>query len=66
MIVQCCVCKKVRDDGKWTRLDDAPIPDTNDVSHGYCPECAANAFAQLAATAPKRSRRSAGKSIHAA
>lgn len=65
MIVQCCVCKKTRDNGKWA-YPDAPIMDEHSVSHGYCPECAAQAFAQLAASAPKRAKKTAKNSSNAA
>lgn len=38
MIRQCCVCKRVHDDGRWV----APEPevlDTEEITHGYCDEC---------------------------
>ena len=36
MTVLCCVCKKEKKDGSWTRT--ATIEDEN-VSHGFCPDC---------------------------
>ncbi|MCP4642653.1 MAG: hypothetical protein GY851_19565 [bacterium] len=61
MIVQCCVCKKVRQrDESWRALEQA-LPDKAAVSHGYCPVCAAKAFDEIAdyvsaANAKERSR----------
>ncbi len=45
----CCVCKKIRDDkGYWNQIE-AFIDKRADVafSHGYCPECADAAMAEL-------------------
>jgi len=37
MVVQCCVCKKVRQtDGSWTEQS---VEGRRDISHGYCPDC---------------------------
>ncbi len=45
MVVQCCVCQKIRLNGTWL---DRELPcSPEDVSHGYCPECAAEAFAEI-------------------
>ncbi|HOZ47447.1 MAG TPA: hypothetical protein PLO37_19215 [Candidatus Hydrogenedentes bacterium] len=46
VIVQCCQCKRVREDGEWVGI---PAPEVAKcvVSHGYCPECAAQAFEEL-------------------
>lgn len=39
MVVQCCVCKKIRQaDGSW-RHQAIPAGEENYVSHSYCPEC---------------------------
>ncbi|MBN2307414.1 MAG: hypothetical protein JXR94_00495 [Candidatus Hydrogenedentes bacterium] len=46
MIVQCCVCKKVRKDGHWVELR-TPLRKGAFVSHGYCPVCAAKAFEEV-------------------
>lgn len=37
MVVQCCVCKRVRVDGAWA----PPVQpiDPDEVSHAYCPAC---------------------------
>lgn len=44
MIIQCCVCHKVRqEDGSWKEED---TMDRMDVSHGYCPPCAEKALAE--------------------
>ena len=64
MIVQCCVCKKVRTNGSWTEPGER-TEDAMSVSHGYCPECAAHAFAQIA-TPPAKNRKLGGKSFNAA
>jgi len=61
MIVQCCVCKKVRENGLWTFTDQVAL-DRQNVSHGYCPQCAANAFAQLSVTVVRTAGESARKS----
>jgi len=45
MIVQCCVCGKVRrEDGAWDPADQHP---SEKISHGYCPDCAREAFANI-------------------
>lgn len=47
MVIQCCVCKKVRVQGYWR---DVPLQHIEDqVSHGYCPRCAEAAFAEIRA-----------------
>lgn len=55
MLVQCCVCKKVRHGRDWT---DAPpsLPEHELVSHGYCPECASAVYAMIncASRAPRQ------------
>jgi hypothetical protein len=61
MIVQCCVCKKFRQDGTWTNPNNL-VADGQSISHGYCPECAENAFAQLAMHAPMAVGKSARES----
>ena len=44
MIVQCCVCKKVRDDnGDWVN----PPRNLQEATHTYCPTCLAEARQQL-------------------
>ncbi len=45
MIVQCCVCRKIRQDGGW--VEPKKWLDPENVSHGYCPACAAEAFAEI-------------------
>jgi hypothetical protein len=45
MVVQCCVCRKVRDGSRWNKPPKGHHPET--VSHGYCPVCAAEAFAEI-------------------
>ena len=41
MLVQCCVCKKVKSNASW---DKAPESDTSaHMSHSYCPACLADA-----------------------
>ena len=36
MVVQCCMCKKVRNRGKWIRLAGLSLAY---ASHTYCPDC---------------------------
>lgn len=44
MIVQCCVCRRVRENGAWV----APPESANDeISHGYCPACSERIFAEI-------------------
>jgi hypothetical protein len=45
MTVQCCVCKKVRDDQVW-KLEDRIH--RADVSHTYCPVCLKASVAAMA------------------
>jgi hypothetical protein len=48
MWIQCCVCKRIRQEGQWIAPDRLGVNGTP-VSHGYCPECAARAFEQVRA-----------------
>lgn len=48
MIVQCCLCKKVRQGKQWVIANPSDLADAH-VSHGYCPACAAQAFAEIRA-----------------
>ena len=36
MTVQCCVCKRIRDEGQWTKREDLG---NGMISHTYCPQC---------------------------
>jgi len=38
MIVQCCICQRVRDGEAWRPADPAELKGNN-ISHGYCPDC---------------------------
>ena len=62
MIVQCCVCKKIRQDGGW--VEPKKWLDPENVSHGYCPACAAEAFAEIRRwiNSEKRAACAAGRS----
>ena len=52
--VQCCMCKRVRVGDEWLSPVNRITLDDK-ISHGYCPTCAAQAFAQIAqATEGKR------------
>ncbi|MAF13298.1 MAG: hypothetical protein CMI53_00185 [Parcubacteria group bacterium] len=57
MIVQCCVCKKIRrgPEGSATWSLAAKEDLGPGVSHGYCPKCADKALAQI--------RNAQGKSV---
>lgn len=46
MLVQCCVCNKMRDRGRWKDPPDVERGE-QEVSHGYCPSCAAKVFAEI-------------------
>lgn len=48
IIVQCCVCKKIKRDGIFvTPMADELIG--KQISHGYCPVCVAAVYAEIAA-----------------
>ena len=38
MVVQCCVCQKVREGKEWIAVE-APYLTAHIVSHTYCPVC---------------------------
>ena len=46
MTVQCCVCKRIREGGQWLEWADNSFPERN-VSHTYCPLCAAGMFSTI-------------------
>ena len=48
MQVQCCVCKRVRKEGRWERLKRREALQ-GEVSHGYCPRCASKVLEELRA-----------------
>ena len=54
MIVQCCVCEKVRKENQWFVTAKPVDPHETAVSHGYCPACADKAFGELYRRARKR------------
>ena len=46
MIVQCCVCRKYRENERW--IETPPISDPAcPVSHTYCPPCAERLFEEI-------------------
>jgi hypothetical protein len=47
MLVQCCVCGRVRKDARWVRSAKAERHPHEAVSHGYCPRCAEKAFEDI-------------------
>ena len=47
MVVQCCLCKQVRKGKYWADALPGEVVE-EEVSHGYCPACAAKAFAEIA------------------
>ncbi len=59
MTLQCCVCKKVKDDETWKREDRIH---RTDVSHTYCPVCLK---ASVAAMAIGRQRADLGQPVGA-
>lgn len=64
MKVLCCVCQKVRVGGNWIQLNE-PVTPGQRVSYGYCPDCAAIAFADLC-KGPNLTAETAPGRIHAA
>ena len=38
MIIQCCVCLKVREENQWVVVEE-PYVVMQYASHTYCPEC---------------------------
>jgi len=48
MIVQCCICKHVRKGKQWVEADPIDLA-CEHISHGYCPVCAAKAYAEIRA-----------------
>ena len=46
MVIQCCQCKKLRKGKRWVKAAGTHLAGQR-VSHGYCPTCAAKAFAQI-------------------
>ena len=52
--VQCCVCRRLRREDDWVVVAN-PDAYAAAASHGYCPECAQQAFEEI------RKARNAGK-----
>lgn len=48
MKVQCCVCKKVRDEVGWVTPEPGALQG-QPVSHGYCPSCLDEAHREIRA-----------------
>lgn len=48
MKVQCCVCKKVRDESGWVNTESGALQGQA-VSHGYCPSCLEEAHREIRA-----------------
>lgn len=53
MTVQCCKCKRLREDGGWSAS--TAIPVRGGVSHTYCPSCADECFIELFSAQASRS-----------
>lgn len=47
MITQCCVCRKIRSGEQWLPPDQK-LDSNAQVSHGFCPDCAADAELEVA------------------
>lgn len=45
MVVQCCVCHRVRGESDWA--ESPAVLDQTAISHGYCPPCAAKVFEEV-------------------
>jgi len=46
MLIQCCVCLKVRQGKKWVTVA-KPYQAMRNASHTYCPECLKVSFKSL-------------------
>jgi hypothetical protein len=46
MVIQCCVCEKIREDGQWAHNPAARLRER--VSHSYCPHCLQDTLASIA------------------
>lgn len=46
MVVQCCVCKRIRENNSWAKPT-LPLTNEKAMSHGYCPNCADEAFREV-------------------
>ncbi len=44
MVVKCCQCRRIREDGTW--LDETGA-DNLEASHTYCPECHAEVVKEI-------------------
>ena len=53
MTVQCCKCKRFREDGHWSAPAAALLQ--GEVSHTYCPACADECFIELFSAQASRS-----------
>jgi len=45
MVVQCCVCKRIRVEDNWVGVAN-PESIARTASHGYCPTCFVEALAE--------------------
>ena len=59
MIVQCCVCQKLREDGVWVRKV-VPPEEVKTISHTYCPSCLEETQRQLREELAKRRKAAEG------
>lgn len=56
MIVQCCVCKKIRyGNNVWKHAAEKQDSIHLEASHGYCPKCAKAAFQEIYESRRKQS-----------
>lgn len=55
MVKQCCVCSKVKTDGKW-QLENGPRAGAA-ITHAYCPACFAGIMARIRRHAQDRTRK---------
>lgn len=47
MLIQCCVCKRIRRDEIWVDSHWVDLTRENHMSHGYCPACAEAAYSNF-------------------
>ena len=55
MVVQCCVCQKVREGEEWIAVEDLSLS-ARVVSHTYCPVCEKASLRELKEMSARRYR----------
>jgi hypothetical protein len=55
MIKKCCVCSKVKMEGKWQKRDESLAGKC--ISHAYCPSCFAITMARIKRQVPSQNKK---------